>query len=193
MKETTMHMLTTLRRIGVLAAIVAIAGLLLTPATGAIAKEDPFHTVNSLPLTSTQEPIAAGAWMETLGTMAQADSNSSVVLARITLEPGARLRAHGHPGTAVITVQSGELETQLLRGSGTIYRGAADVIEPVFAESATATLHEGDSIAYEQTCAKTMANAGDEPLVLFLSLVADDGQPLFSFDAPPPSRNPSLQ
>ena len=76
---------------------------------------------------------------------------------------------------------------------GTIYRGAADVIEPVFAESATATLHEGDSIAYEQTCAKTMANAGDEPLVLFLSLVADDGQPLFSFDAPPPSRNPSLQ
>lgn len=167
------------RNVGKVFAVLAIASLMMIPASSVTAK---------------QEPIVSGAWLETLGSMAQADSHSSLVLARVTLEPGARLRAHDHPGTAVITVESGVLETELLRGSGTIYRSAADAIEPVFAESgAKVTLQQGDAIAFEQDCGKTMANAGDEPLVMTLSLVAADGQPIFSFDTPPRSFNPTLQ
>jgi hypothetical protein len=175
MKETIMHMLTMRRQIGTLAAIVAVAGLLLAPATDATAK---------------QEAIVSGAWMETLGVTAGADGES-LVLARLTLDPGASLRGHDHPGAAVISVESGVLETTLIRGMGEVQRHD-DAIEIVSA-NAQVMLYEGDSMAYEQDCGKTMTNAGDVPLVLILSLVADDGQPLFSFDAPPPPRNPSLQ
>jgi quercetin dioxygenase-like cupin family protein len=175
MKETIMHMLTIRRHIGTLAAVLAVAGLLLTPASDATAR---------------QEAIVTGAWMETLGVTAGADGES-LVLARLTLEPGATLRGHDHPGAAVLSVESGVLETELIRGSGAVER-SDNTVEIVSAD-AIVTLHAGDSIAYEQDCGKRMTNAGDEPLVMILSLVADDGQPLFSFDAPPPSRNPSLQ
>jgi sirohydrochlorin ferrochelatase len=186
MKETTMHMLTMRRHIGTLAAIVAVTGLLLTPSPDVIAKEEQFHTINSLPLISTPEPIAAGAWMETLGVTTEGNGES-LVLARLTLEPGASLRGHDHPGSAVLAVESGVLETKLIRGTGAVER-SNDTVEIVSAD-AIVTLHAGDSLAYAQDCGKRMTNAGDEPLVMILSLVANDGQPLFSFDAPPRAIN----
>ena len=166
-----MHMLTIRRHIGTLAAIAAIGGLLLAPASDATAK---------------QEAIVTGAWMETLGVTAGADGES-LVLARLTLEPGASLRGHDHPGSAVLAVESGVLETELIRGAGAVER-SNDTVEIVSAD-AIVTLHAGDSLAYAQDCGKRMTNAGDEPVVMILSLVADDGQPLFSFDAPPRAIN----
>jgi len=174
-----MNTATVRRHVGKGIAVLVIGSLLISSASDATAK---------------QEAIVSGAWMETLGTATQADANSSLVQVRLTLEPGARLQGHDHPGAAVITVESGVLETELIRGSGAIHREATDESEPVFAESgATVQLYQGDFISYEQNCGKTMANRGDEPLVMILSLVVSDGQPLFSFDAPPRSFNPTLQ
>jgi len=170
---------TVRRHVGKAIAVLAIASALMTPALEVSAK---------------QEPIVSGAWFETLGTTTQAESNNTLVQVRLTLEPGARLRGHDHPGLAVITVESGVLETELIRGTGAIHRGADDLIEVVSAGSgAKVMLHEGDSISYEQNCGKTMANAGEDPLVMIMSLLVSDGQPLFSFDAPPPSYDPTLQ
>ncbi|CAN5854644.1 hypothetical protein BH24CHL4_BH24CHL4_13640 [soil metagenome] len=170
---------TVRRHVGKAIAGLAVAALLISPAADATAK---------------QESIVSGAWMETLGAATDADSKSSMVQVRLTLEPGARLRGHDHPGSAIITVESGVLETELIRGTGAVHRGADDLIEVVSAGSGgKVMLHEGDSISYEQNCGKTMANAGEEPLVMIMSLLVSDGQPLFSFDAPPPSYNPTLQ
>jgi hypothetical protein len=164
--------------IGKLFAMFAITGLMMIPPSSATAKP---------------QPLVNGAWMETLGTTVQGDTGNSLILARLTLEPGARLRGHDHPGSAVISVESGVLETQLLRGIGTIHRGD-DRVELVSAESSgQIVLQRGDSFAYEQDCSKTMMNAGDQPLVMIMSLVVANGQPIFSFDAPPRSISPNLQ
>ena len=143
-------------------------------------------------LMMTSAPVASaelvviddGAWMNVLG--AASGEEGSLILVQMTLDPGAELRAHQHPGAAVVTVESGTLETEVVRGSGTIYRASeANTQQEASTQQAIrgtfATLQAGDSIAYDEYCGKTMANTGNEPLVLSVTLLASEGEELFVF------------
>jgi hypothetical protein len=49
-----------------------------------------------------------------------------------------------------------------------------------------------DSIAYGPDAGKTMANGGDEPLVLVASMLLDPDQPVFDYDYWPVQSRPHV-
>jgi hypothetical protein len=118
--------------------------------------------------------------------------DSALVLMRLTLEPGASIRVHSHPSAAVITVESGTLQTKLVGGSAVITRGSTGRSER--AEIGTKTfLQPGDSIAYDQGAEKTMENGADEALKLVASMLLAPDQPVFDYKFWPVNFNPHLQ
>ncbi len=153
------------------AALVVLAGALLTGI--ALADGDPM----------------AGVTTEQLGSLPSAGAPGyTLVFLRITMQPGASIPAHSHPGDVVVVVQSGKFGTQFVRGEGTLTRAAADGQAPsqeTLEAGDSAVLLPGDSLAYGGSAGHTMSNAGDTPLVLLVSALLADGQPGFMFDHQP--------
>jgi uncharacterized RmlC-like cupin family protein len=176
--EKTMNTVHTVirRNVGKFVAMAAIASTLAIPAASTVAQD---------------VKLAGGTSTETLGSISAVEgSGSRLVLMRFTLDPGASIRRHSHPGTAVITVVSGVLETELVRGSATINRAGVEESAEI---GSTIELTAGDSIACAENAGKTMANGGEEPLVLVASMLLDPNQPVFNFDFWPVQFQPHLQ
>ena len=126
----------------------------------------------------------AGVTIEALGGGEPGDTpGQTLALLRITMEPGASIDAHGHPGAVTLHVESGVFSTEFVEGSGVITR-AADAGTPAPTEEAATgqglTLDSGDSLFY-QDARHTMANTGEEPLVLLVSALLDSEEPGFVF------------
>jgi quercetin dioxygenase-like cupin family protein len=120
---------------------------------------------------------AAPVTLEMLGSAPAADApGMNLVLARVTLAPGAVVPAHRHPGQLVVTVESGTLAYTILDEGRSLRAGAgtptaAEVIEP----GAEATLGPGEWFVYEANVVHMDRNPGDEPaVVLITGLVAAD-------------------
>ncbi|MGH2560399.1 MAG: cupin domain-containing protein [Thermomicrobiales bacterium] len=130
------------------------------------------------------DPLA-GTTVEALGggpsTLA-ADYN--LVMLRITMEPGANIPAHSHPGEVVLFVESGTFGTAFVEGTGVITRatppGTPAATEPVTAGPEN-ILEAGNSLAYSEAAAHTMVNAGEDTLVLLVSAILAPDQPGFMF------------
>ncbi|HZJ08955.1 MAG TPA: hypothetical protein VFD39_04620 [Trueperaceae bacterium] len=134
-------------------------------------------------LAQDSDPLA-GTTIEALGSYTpSAAPDRALVFLRITMEPGTEIPTHHHPGAVVVVVESGVFGTRLVEGDGTITRFAGEGGEAT-TEQVTAgdeaTLEAGDSFAYEGAM-HTMANPGDEPLVLLVSALLDPEQPGFIF------------
>jgi mannose-6-phosphate isomerase-like protein (cupin superfamily) len=158
------------------ATMVVLSGVLsFTAIQQAIAQDDPLTgtTVESL---GAIEPAIIEGW--------------NLVALRITMEPGAEIAGHSHPGPVVLVVESGVFVTEFIHGSGTITRAAVDGT-PAATETAetgvAVTLNPGDSVAYDQTAGHTMVNGGDEPLVLLVSALLAIDQPGFLFEEGTPT------
>lgn len=113
-----------------------------------------------------------------------------LVLVRFTLEPGDSIRAHSHSGPAVVSVISGTLQAELIRGIATVNR---DGVEELADIGESVLLLDGDSITYDSNAGAAIKNGGDEPLVLVASLLLKPYEPLFNFDYWPPTARPHLQ
>ncbi|HKI59375.1 MAG TPA: cupin domain-containing protein [Trueperaceae bacterium] len=128
----------------------------------------------------------AGVTTEALGSLPSAGAPGyTLVFLRITMQPGANIPAHSHPGDVVVVVQSGKFGTSFVRGQGTVTRaavGGADAVQATLKAGDSAVLLPGDSLAYGGSAGHTMSNAGDTPLVLLVSALLADGQPGFMFD-----------
>ena len=133
-----------------------------------------------------QSDPMAGVTTEALGSLPSAGAPGyTLVFLRITMQPGANIPAHSHPGDVVVVVQSGKFGTSFVRGQGTVTRAAAGGADPVtetLKAGDSAVLLPGDSLAYGGSAGHTMSNAGDTPLVLLVSALLADGQPGFMFD-----------
>lgn len=145
--------------------VVLFGALSFSMVQQAVAQDDPLAgtTVEAL---GAIEPVIIEGW--------------NLVFLRITMEPGAEIATHSHPGPVVLVVQSGVFVTEFIHGSGTISRAAVEGT-PAATETAEigveVTLNPGDSVAYDQTAGHTMVNGGDESLVLLVSaLLASDEQ-----------------
>jgi quercetin dioxygenase-like cupin family protein len=138
-----------------------------------------------------QDDPLAGTTVESLGAIEPAIIEGwNLVSLRITMEPGAEIAGHSHPGPVVLVVESGVFVTEFIHGTGTVTRAAVDGT-PAATEMAETgvevTLNPGDSVAYDQTAGHTMVNGGDEPLVLLVSALLAIDQPGFLFEEGTPT------
>ena len=125
------------------------------------------------------DPLA-GTTPEMLGSISpSAADGQTLVFMRITMEPGASIPPHSHPGAVVLVVQSGLFGTEFVEGEGQIVRFGQEGNETLVAGSET-TMSAGDSLSYEGAV-HTMRNDGPEPLVLLVSGLLDPAQPGFLF------------
>lgn len=126
----------------------------------------------------------AGVTIEALGGGEPGTTpGQTLALLRITMEPGASIDAHGHPGAVTLHVESGVFGTEFVEGSGVVTR-SADAGTPAPTEEAATgqelTLDSGDSLFY-QDARHTMVNSGEAPLVLLVSALLDSEEPGFMF------------
>ncbi len=109
------------------------------------------------------------------------DGSQNLILARIILDIRGGVDAHFHPGTLVVTVESGSLGfTHLGDGEMSVNRVAtaeqeATVEPPPHGEQATLT--PGDWTV-ESDMVHAAANLSDGPTTLILSGLIEAGQPL---------------
>jgi quercetin dioxygenase-like cupin family protein len=107
--------------------------------------------------------------------------DQTVYLARFVFQPGAEIFPHGHPGTTVLGVASGSFGWTLVEGTAHVVRGAAaggTEVEDITEPGTEVILEPGDAISYEDDVVHTARGAGDEPAVVFGTLVLTSGEPL---------------
>jgi quercetin dioxygenase-like cupin family protein len=107
--------------------------------------------------------------------------DQTVYLARFVIQPGSEIFPHSHPGTTVLGVESGTLGWTLLEGTAHVVRGAAagnTEVEDVTEPGTEVILDVGDSIYYEDDVVHTARGAGDEPTLVWGTLVLTAGEPL---------------
>jgi len=137
--------------------------------------------VLALSFTFAQGDPFAGTTTEALGSFTPDNAEGqTLVFLRITMEPGARIDAHNHPGSVILVVNSGTFGTEFTQGEGLITRSGEENAETV-RPGTEQVMEVGDSLAYGGSAAHTMVNAGDEPLVLMVSALLDPEQPGFLF------------
>lgn len=103
-------------------------------------------------------------------------------LARFTFQPGMEIFPHGHPGTTVLGVASGQFGWTLVEGTAHVVRGSAganpQAVEDLTEPGADVVLEPGDAIFYEADVVHTARGAGDEPAIVLASLILEEGAPL---------------
>lgn len=128
-----------------------------------------------------QDDPFAGTTTEILGSIAPTTAEGqALVFLRITMEPGASIAAHNHPGSVILVVDAGTFGTEFTQGEGQITRSGEENAQTV-RPGTEHVMEVGDSLAYDGSAAHTMVNAGDEPLVLLVSALLDSDQPGFLF------------
>ncbi len=112
--------------------------------------------------------------------------DASLVLLRVTMEPGVIIPPHSHPGPVALYVESGTFGTEFFEGTATLTRAAVDGT-PVPAEQIAAgddvTMPAGDNLFYDGAV-HTMRNDGEDDLVLLVSALFETGAPGFEFVGP---------
>lgn len=107
--------------------------------------------------------------------------DQTVYLARFVFQPGSEIFPHNHPGTAVLTVESGTWGWTLLEGTAHVVRGAAagnTEVEDITEPGTEVMLEVGDAIYYEDDVVHTARGAGDDETVLWATGVFTPGEPL---------------
>jgi quercetin dioxygenase-like cupin family protein len=89
------------------------------------------------------DPLA-GVTVEALSSGAPADAGGrALLLLRVTMEPGAAIVPHRHPGPVALAVESGTFETTFVEGEGQITRAPAEAT-PAATEPASAGNDDGE-------------------------------------------------
>lgn len=126
---------------------------------------------------SDQEPIP-GLAAEVLASGPVTDQPGKMLLQlKVTLEPGASVPPHIHPGDLIFSLESGAIEYTTLDGDVDVTWGKAGTEEAdrVIAIGETATLEAGDWLVERDSTVHTVRTVSDAPAVLLISgLVADD-------------------
>lgn len=143
-----------------------LAALALGAAGGTALALDAREPVERVALAEARNP--AGADGMTLG------------LSRVTVEPGARLALHRHPGTQVARIARGALTYTVVTGSVTVRRGDpernARVVRQIRAGQ-TAVIRAGQWIVERPGTIHRARNAGEERIVIWLSTLFRTGAP----------------
>lgn len=126
--------------------------------------------------------LAPGVWAEVfVGTASDRAPGQTVYLGRFTFFPGSELFSHSHPGTTIVSVDSGVLGWTLGEGTVHVIRGAATggtTVEDVTDVDVEVMLNPGDALFYEDNVIHTARCAGEEAAIIYGTLVLTEGEPL---------------
>jgi quercetin dioxygenase-like cupin family protein len=104
----------------------------------------------------------------------------TLVLSRVTVEPGAKLALHHHLGTQVAHIEAGTLTYTVKRGSVVVRKGESD-LSPKTVRSIkagqTATIRAGQWIVEQPSDIHQAANRGSTPVVIYLATLLETGAP----------------
>jgi quercetin dioxygenase-like cupin family protein len=104
----------------------------------------------------------------------------TLVLSRVTVEPGAELALHHHLGSQVAQIQSGVLTYTVRRGSVVVREGEADQ-DPqrvrAIRAGQTARIRAGQWIVEQPSDIHRAANRGSTPVVIYLATLLKTGAP----------------
>jgi quercetin dioxygenase-like cupin family protein len=143
----------------------------------------PLAAQEATPAPITSIELAPGFIAQVLaGVPSDRAPGQTVYLARFIIQPGAEIFPHSHPGTTLLSVESGTFGWTLLQGTAHVVRGAAagatgpaeDLTEP----GTEVILEPGDAIFYEDDVVHTARGAGDDETVVLGTLVLTAGEPL---------------
>jgi len=166
------------RAIGIPAAFVLVVGFVLT---GMFAPRLAAQDATGTPAV-TQTELAPGFVAEVFtGAPSDRAPGQTVYIARFTIQPGSEIYPHSHPGTTVLSVESGKFGWTLVKGTAHIVRGAGSggtAVEDITEPNTDVILEPGDTIYYEDDVVHTARNAGDETTVVLGTLVLTAGEPL---------------
>jgi quercetin dioxygenase-like cupin family protein len=96
--------------------------------------------------------------------------NQELALGRVTIMPGAAIPIHYHPGTQIGVVVQGELTYEVFTGEIAWHRGEDPVGEPtIIGPGETAIVRPGDTLVETPGSIHQGSNAGNVPLVIYLS------------------------
>lgn len=127
-------------------------------------------------------PCVTGVMVHPIGqAMPDGADGQALALLRLTIAPGGGFTAHTHPGTLIVSVESGALDvTQLGDMEMEVVRAATGatpgVSEPMSA-GATVTVNPGDWFVEPVDMVHMALNTGSEPTVVLVTGVVDPSQP----------------
>jgi quercetin dioxygenase-like cupin family protein len=162
----------TIRRAIVIACLLA-AAMVSLPGRGAAQDNPPPQPI--------ELPCATHVSAQVLGKTPVNDGEDTLMLVRVIFAPGGSISEHTHPGTMVITVESGSFGFTLVsEGEMTLNRAAtAD------AEASTEPMLHGEEVVInpgdwtvETGMIHTARNLSDEPTTVLLSAMIEAEQPL---------------
>lgn len=155
--------------------VVALMALLATMAfspTSAMAQE-------GQPL---ELPCVTGVTMHPIGqAMPDGAEGQALALLRLTIAPGGGFDTHTHPGTLIVSVESGTLDvTQLGDMDMSVMRaptGATPGVSEAMTMGTPLTLNSGDWFVEPMGMVHTAFNTGSEPAVVLLTGLVDPSLP----------------
>jgi quercetin dioxygenase-like cupin family protein len=110
--------------------------------------------------------------------LVQGAPNRTMVLSRVTVEPGAKLALHHHLGTQVARVAAGTLTYTVRRGSAVVRTGESDqsprVVRTIEAGQ-TAGIRSGQWIVEQPSDIHEAANRGKTPVVIYIATLLKTG------------------
>ena len=133
------------------------------------------------PITASE--LAPGVSAEVFGSTPSARADGQTLyVARFTFPPGSEIFPHGHPGTSLLGVSSGQLGWTLVTGTASVVRGsgagATGPVEILSEPGKHVVLNPDDTIFCEDDAVHTARGAGDEPAVVMATLLLTAGEPL---------------
>jgi mannose-6-phosphate isomerase-like protein (cupin superfamily) len=147
-----------------LALVVAFALGVVLPGAFGQSKTAPFAVRNALAQTS----------------HVQGAPNRTMVLSRVTVDPGAKLALHHHLGTQVAHIETGTLTYTVRRGSAIVRSGESDqsprVVRTIKAGQ-TAGIRSGQWIVEQPSDIHEAANFGNSPVVIYIATLLEAGAP----------------
>ncbi len=128
-------------------------------------------------------PCVTGVTVFPMGQGMPNDANGqALVMLRLTVAPGGGFAAHTHPGTLLVSIESGTFDlTQLDDMQMSVTRAATDgtpATTETMTKGVTLTLDAGDGFVEPGGMVHTGFNNGSEPTVVLLSGLVDPNLPL---------------
>ncbi len=123
-------------------------------------------------------PCVTGVTAFPIGQAMPDDLGGQVLaLERLEIAPGGGFTPHTHPGTLVVSIESGTLDlTQLDHAHMEITRASGE--SETMTQGSPTTLNPGDWFVEPEGMVHTAFNTGDAPTVVLLTGVIDPSQPL---------------
>lgn len=157
--------------------LLLVAAIALGCAIGVNFIASPTLAQDATPAANATAPVVIAS--EVLGrAQPAAVEKPELALGRVTIMPGAAIPVHYHPGTQIGVVVQGELTYTVFTGEIAWYRTAEPSAEPYLIQPGeTVVVPAGDALVETPGSIHQGNNAGDEPLVIYLSTLFPTGAP----------------